>query len=257
MATEFKVRRGTTAEHAAFTGAEGEITLDTNKDTLVVHDNYQAGGYPMLREDLNNLANNSVNLNKIETGTQGEILYYDATGQLQTLAPSTSGRILTTNGAGANPSWSDNVCLGWGYKKFTGREARSGESYFTGFTLNYTKKVTNSRLVLTSFLFGESSDHDHRLSVWNSVDGYFSENGYEPTALKIDEGGYTSSDVNSTPGSGHHTAVTSKIAAGTNVEFRWYVKNQTVVLGGSYNTSGNSWEHAACWMVVQELYDGS
>ena len=58
MATQLKIRRGTTAEHASFTGAEGEITLDTTKDTLVAHDNYTAGGRPMLREDLDNLANN-------------------------------------------------------------------------------------------------------------------------------------------------------------------------------------------------------
>ena len=55
MATQLKIRRGTTAEHASFTGAEGEITLDTTKDTLVAHDNYTAGGRPMLREDLANL----------------------------------------------------------------------------------------------------------------------------------------------------------------------------------------------------------
>ena len=80
MATEFKVRRGTTAEHAAFTGAEGEITLDTNKDTLVVHDNYQAGGYPMLREDLNNLTAASIGIDKIAYGSPGQFLKTNATG---------------------------------------------------------------------------------------------------------------------------------------------------------------------------------
>lgn len=69
MATQLKIRRGTTAEHASFTGAEGEITLDTTKDTLVAHDNYTAGGRPMLREDLNNLASASIAINKIQTGT--------------------------------------------------------------------------------------------------------------------------------------------------------------------------------------------
>tara|TARA_A200000159_G_C7238419_1_gene303440 strand:+ start:40 stop:861 length:822 start_codon:yes stop_codon:yes gene_type:complete len=69
MATQLKIRRGTTAEHASFTGAEGEITLDTTKDTLVAHDNYTAGGRPMLREDLNNLANNSVGASKLAYGS--------------------------------------------------------------------------------------------------------------------------------------------------------------------------------------------
>ena len=69
MATQLKIRRGTTAEHASFTGAEGEITLDTTKDTLVAHDNYTAGGRPMLREDLNNLANSAIGTAKIDHGT--------------------------------------------------------------------------------------------------------------------------------------------------------------------------------------------
>jgi len=47
MATEVQFRRGTTAEHGSFTGAVGEVTVDTDKDTMVVHDNSQAGGYPM------------------------------------------------------------------------------------------------------------------------------------------------------------------------------------------------------------------
>lgn len=69
MATQLKIRRGTTAEHASFTGAEGEITLDTTKDTLVAHDNYTAGGRPMLREDLSNLANSSIGVGKIDYGS--------------------------------------------------------------------------------------------------------------------------------------------------------------------------------------------
>ena len=47
MAQQVQIRRGTTAEHNSFTGAVGEITVDTDKDTVVVHDNSQAGGYPM------------------------------------------------------------------------------------------------------------------------------------------------------------------------------------------------------------------
>jgi hypothetical protein len=45
--TQVQFRRGTTAEHASFTGAVGEVTVDTTKDTLVVHDGSTAGGFPM------------------------------------------------------------------------------------------------------------------------------------------------------------------------------------------------------------------
>jgi hypothetical protein len=55
MATQVQQRRGTTAEHSSFTGAVGEITVDTSKKTVVVHDGTTAGGNPMLRQDLSNL----------------------------------------------------------------------------------------------------------------------------------------------------------------------------------------------------------
>ena len=60
MAKLLKLRRGTTSQHSSFTGAEGEVTIDTSKDTAVVHDGSQAGGRPLAREDLNNVANNTV-----------------------------------------------------------------------------------------------------------------------------------------------------------------------------------------------------
>jgi hypothetical protein len=50
MATALKLRRGTTAQHSTFTGAEGEITVDTTKETVVVHDGTTAGGFPLVTE---------------------------------------------------------------------------------------------------------------------------------------------------------------------------------------------------------------
>jgi hypothetical protein len=44
-----QLRRGTTAQHASFTGLVGEVTVDTDKDTLVVHDGVTAGGYPLAK----------------------------------------------------------------------------------------------------------------------------------------------------------------------------------------------------------------
>ena len=50
MAKQLKLRRGTTTEHSTFTGAEGEITVDITKDTVVVHDGATAGGIPLAKE---------------------------------------------------------------------------------------------------------------------------------------------------------------------------------------------------------------
>ena len=43
-------RRGTTTEHSSFTGLLGEVTVDTTKKTIVVHDGSTAGGQPLALE---------------------------------------------------------------------------------------------------------------------------------------------------------------------------------------------------------------
>jgi hypothetical protein len=45
MATQVQLRRGTAAQNDAFTGAVGEVTYDSDNDTLRVHDGGVAGGY--------------------------------------------------------------------------------------------------------------------------------------------------------------------------------------------------------------------
>ena len=78
MAKLLKLRRGTTTQHGSFTGAEGEVTVDTDKETLVVHDGSTAGGHPVAAEDMANvssasiagrLANDSIAVGKIAAGT--------------------------------------------------------------------------------------------------------------------------------------------------------------------------------------------
>lgn len=49
MAKQVRFRRGDTSQIAGFTGAEGEITYDTTKKTLVVHDGATAGGFELAR----------------------------------------------------------------------------------------------------------------------------------------------------------------------------------------------------------------
>ena len=57
-----QLRRGTTAQHSAFTGLVGEITVDTDKDTIVVHDGVLAGGYPLAKKsEVSTTATESIN----------------------------------------------------------------------------------------------------------------------------------------------------------------------------------------------------
>ena len=62
-------RRGTTSEHSSFTGLAGELTIDTTKDTVVVHDGSTAGGISLLREDVDNLAADAISGDKVHGGT--------------------------------------------------------------------------------------------------------------------------------------------------------------------------------------------
>lgn len=44
MARQIQMRRGTSAQHNSFTGAPGEVTVDTDLNTLRVHDGVTPGG---------------------------------------------------------------------------------------------------------------------------------------------------------------------------------------------------------------------
>ena len=54
MATQVQFRRGTTVQHSVFTGAAGEVSVDTDKNACVIHDAVTAGGFPLLRDDGSN-----------------------------------------------------------------------------------------------------------------------------------------------------------------------------------------------------------
>ena len=48
MATALQLRRGTTAQNNAFTGAAGELSYDTATEGLIVHDASTAGGFEIM-----------------------------------------------------------------------------------------------------------------------------------------------------------------------------------------------------------------
>jgi hypothetical protein len=48
-ATQVQLRRGTSAQVVAFTGAQGEVVVDTTNNRAVVHDGSTAGGFALAR----------------------------------------------------------------------------------------------------------------------------------------------------------------------------------------------------------------
>ena len=79
MAKQVQFRRGSTSQHSTFTGAVGEVTVDTDKDVVVVHDGSTAGGFPLARQlsDLGVTAT-SVELNYVDGVTSNIQTQLDA-----------------------------------------------------------------------------------------------------------------------------------------------------------------------------------
>lgn len=78
MTTAVQHRRGTTAEHSTFTGLEGELTIDTTKDTAVIHDGTLAGGYPLAKENLANVTTSGLSsIDGASTASDDKFFIYD------------------------------------------------------------------------------------------------------------------------------------------------------------------------------------
>lgn len=76
MADQVQFRGGTTAQHAAFTGASRELTIDTDKRTAVVHDGATPGGNPLMRQDMANMPLASVTYAMLAAGVLDPALFY-------------------------------------------------------------------------------------------------------------------------------------------------------------------------------------
>ena len=112
MAKLLKLRGGTTSQHSSFTGAEREVTVDTDKETLVVHDGSTAGGFPLLRNTVEDTTpqlggNLDVNGNSIVSASNGNIsITPNGTGKVvldglsHPTADGSAGQFLKTDGSG-------------------------------------------------------------------------------------------------------------------------------------------------------------
>ena len=116
MPTILQLRRGTSTEHASFTGAEGEVTVNTTKDTLVVHDGSTQGGFEIALADGSNV---SVSTEQVQDAaaamftsashTNITATYDDEAGTLSLAAASAYGdsdvgTYLSANGFGTSSS---------------------------------------------------------------------------------------------------------------------------------------------------------
>ena len=71
MPTQIQLRRGSTVQTSTFTGAAGEITVDTDKKIVVVHDGASAGGVPLARGNHAQAAFDAANATSTGTTSAG------------------------------------------------------------------------------------------------------------------------------------------------------------------------------------------
>jgi hypothetical protein len=87
MSFAFQRRRGTTAQHASFTGLNAELTVDTDKKTVVVHDGSTAGGVPLARAAGGTLADTTIrgieeDINVVASAATGTINFDVSTASI-------------------------------------------------------------------------------------------------------------------------------------------------------------------------------
>ena len=90
MTRQIQIRRGTADEHTNFTGAVGEITMDTTNKTIRVHDGTTAGGTILAKKS--------------------EIPTFDTTNLLKKIDFS-SGTAVTTASGGTYTAQSDQMLV--------------------------------------------------------------------------------------------------------------------------------------------------
>jgi hypothetical protein len=109
MPTALQLRRGTTTQHGTFTGAAGEVSVDTTKNTAVVHNGSTAGGFPLARENLSNVPANSVTTTMLADGSvttaklaDGAVATVDIANLAVTTAKIADANVTTAKIADAN-----------------------------------------------------------------------------------------------------------------------------------------------------------
>ena len=90
MPTQVQWRRGTTTQNNSFTGAEGELSVDTTLDTLRVHDGSTAGGHRLFKWS------EALGLGSLSDPNDDSILFWDDSAGA--LAWMTEGTGLTISG---------------------------------------------------------------------------------------------------------------------------------------------------------------
>ena len=134
MAKQLQLRKGTAAEHSTFTGANGEVTVDTTNKTLRVHDGTTVGGTQL------------VTFTSATTSTQGIVKLNDTLTSTSTTEALTAaqGKVLKdslntaiTSSLGVGQTWQNVIgsrASGVNYTNTTGKPIFVAVNIYDGTT---------------------------------------------------------------------------------------------------------------------------
>jgi len=110
MSKRIQLRRGTATEHDTFTGANGEVTVDTTNNTLRVHDGTTVGGTALAKASQLPTSASTTTQGLIEIATQTEV--NAGTDSTRAIVPNTllEGMKTHLNATGSAPIY---ACRAW------------------------------------------------------------------------------------------------------------------------------------------------
>jgi len=116
--------------------AAAEIQADAVITDKILNSNVTTAKIADLNVTEGKIADNAITLAKMASGTDGNIISYDTSGNPVAVATGSSGQVLTSSGAGAVPTFSDAAGGGtdWQTVKTSGFTAVAGEGYFCNTT---------------------------------------------------------------------------------------------------------------------------
>ena len=111
------------------------------------------GGLPDGTVDAGTLATDSVSLTEMASGTDGNIISYDASGNPVAIATGSDGQVLTSTGAGSPPAFealaAGGKVLQVVHAMSATEVATNGDTYAdTGLTANITPSATSSKILV-------------------------------------------------------------------------------------------------------------
>lgn len=154
MAKVLQLRRGTTAEHSAFTGANGELTVNTTLKLLVLHDGSTVGGFQIPKLVSGKVPFAQLDVQDATTEQKGIVQLNDTITSTNTTQALTAnaGKLLADRDFGAGQSWQDVTSSrhqNTTYTNTTGRPICVMVSYPS--TQNFSEMVVNGLVVATQF----------------------------------------------------------------------------------------------------------